>query len=172
MRNQRLIAKQDALETAIGAITEAQARLNEAILSQEREGELKKARLEVIEQFLAEKVNDTLLRLPQETQNLHQRLTVLETSGSQGNRGDAILESVIDNHQDWQNQVERRLSDLIQDQRTKETRINERFNDQFAQSHSINDRLMEKLMELERVVKEQRVQIHHWKPTLEWQRQN
>ena len=34
---QRLNVKQNALETAIGAVTEAQARLNEAMLSQERE---------------------------------------------------------------------------------------------------------------------------------------
>ena len=115
----------------------------------------------MVEQFLTDKVNDTLLRLPQETQNLHQRLTALETSGSQGSRGDATLESVIDKHQEWQHQVERRLSDLTQDQQVKETRINERFNDQFAQSHSVNDRLMEKLIGLERVVEEQRVQIVH-----------
>ena len=46
-RLHHLNAKQDALETAIGAVTEAQARLNEAMLAQEREGELRKARLEV-----------------------------------------------------------------------------------------------------------------------------
>ena len=48
VRMQRLNAKQDALETAIGALTDAQARLNEAMLSQEREGELRKARLDVL----------------------------------------------------------------------------------------------------------------------------
>ena len=161
VRIQRLNAKQDAVETAMGAVTEAQARLNEAMLSQEREGELRKAGLDVLEQFLTENVNDALLRLPEETRNLHQRLTVLETSGSQGQWGDRALESVIDNHQDWQNQVERRLSDLTEDQRSKETRINERFNEQFAQSHFVNDRLIEKLIGLERVVEEQRVQIVH-----------
>ena len=153
--------KQNALETAIGAVTEAQAGLNEAMLSQEREGELNKARLGVLEKFLSENVNDTMLRVPQETQILHQRVTALEVARPSGDRGDASLESMADRHQDWQNQVERRLSDLVQDQRIKETRINERFNDQSAQSHSVNDRLMEKLMGLERVVEEQRVQILH-----------
>ena len=90
---------------------------------------------------MSENVNDAMLRLPQETQNLHQRVTALEAAGPSGNRGDAS-----DRHQDWQNQVERRLSDLVQDQRIEETRINERFNDQSGQSHSVNDRLMEKLM--------------------------
>ena len=151
----------NALETVIGAVTEAQPRLNEAMLSQEREGETRKARLEVLERFVTDKVNDALLKLPKETQNLHQRLSVLEASGTQSKWGDQTLESVIDNHQGWQDQVEGRLSDLIQDQQSKETRINERFNDQFAQSHSMNDRLMEKLTALERVVEEQRVQIVH-----------
>ena len=32
------------------------------MLSQEREGELKRARLEVLEQFVADKLNDALLR--------------------------------------------------------------------------------------------------------------
>ena len=102
-----------------------------------------------------------MLRVPQETQILHQRVTALEAARPSGDRGDASLQSMADRHQDWQNQVERRLSDLVQDQRIKETRINERFNDQSAQSHSVNDRLMEKLMGLERVVEEQRVQILH-----------
>ena len=57
--------------------------------------------------------------------------------------------------------MERRLSDLVQDQQGRESRINERFNDQLTQSHSVNDRLMEKLMGLERIVEEQRVQILH-----------
>ena len=85
-------------------------------------------------------MNDTLLRVPEETRNLHQRLTVLEASGSQGQWGNRTLESVIDNHQEWQDQMEGKFSDLIQDQRSKETRINERFNEQFAQSHSMGDK--------------------------------
>ena len=101
----------------------------------------------MLEQFVTAKVNDALLKHPQETQNLHQRLSVLETSRTQGQWGDKTLESVIDNHQGWQNQIEGRLSDLIQDQQSKEKRI--------------NDRLMEKLIALERAVEEQRVQIVH-----------
>ena len=160
-RLNHLNAKQDALETAIGAVTEAQARLNEAMLAQEREGELRKARLDVLEQFLTENLNDALLRLPEETRNLHHKLSALETSGPNTQYGDRALDSVIDNHQEWQDQVERKLSDLTDEQRSREIRINERFNDQSTQSHSVNDRLMEKLIGLERLVEEQRVQIVH-----------
>ena len=115
----------------------------------------------VLQKFLSENVNDAMLRIPQETQNLHQRVIALEASRPLGSQGDTSLESVVDKHQDWQNQVEIRLSDLVQDQQVEENRINERFNDQFAQSHSVNERLMEKLMGLERTVEEQRVQILH-----------
>ena len=52
------------------------------MLAQEREAELRKARLEVLEQFISENLNDAMLRLPTETQNLHQRLSTLEESGS------------------------------------------------------------------------------------------
>ena len=62
---QRMHATQEAVEPAIGAVTEAQARLNEAMLSQEREGELRKARLDVVEQYLTDKLNDAMLRLPE-----------------------------------------------------------------------------------------------------------
>ena len=126
---QCLNAKQDALETAIGAVTEAQARLNEAMLAQEREGELRKARLDVLEQFLTENLNDALLRLPAETLNLHQRLTALEESGSHSQFGGKTLDSFIDNHQEGQNQEEIKLSDLIEEQRVREMRIDERFTD-------------------------------------------
>ena len=100
-RSNRLNAKQDALETAVGAVTEAQARLNEAMLSEEREGELNKARLGVLEKFLSENVNDTMLRLPQETQILHQRVTALETARPSGDGGDASLQSAVDGKIRW-----------------------------------------------------------------------
>ena len=67
---------------------------------------------------------------------------------------------MIDHRQGWQNQVERKLSDLVEEQRSREIRINERFNEQSTQSHSVNDRL-EKLVGLKRLVEEQRVQIVH-----------
>ena len=116
-RLQRLTTKQDALETAICAVSQAQTRLNAAMLAQEREAELRKARLDVLEQFLTENLNDAILRLPDETRNLHQRLTALEESGLRSQLGDRTLDSVIDNHQEWQNQVEIKLSDLVEEQR-------------------------------------------------------
>ena len=64
---QRLTIKQGALETAINVVSEAQTRLNAATLAQEREAELRKARLEVLEQFVSENLNDAKLRLPAET---------------------------------------------------------------------------------------------------------
>ena len=68
---------------------------------------------------------------------LHQRLLSSKRLGHKANGRGEIVESVIDNHQHWQDQVGRRLADLIEDQRS-----NERFNEEFAQSHSVNDRLM------------------------------
>ena len=62
--------------------------------SQEREGETRKARLEVLERFVIDKVNDALVKLPQETQKLHQRLSVLKTLEPKAN-GEIKLECSV-----------------------------------------------------------------------------
>ena len=59
---QRLTAKQDELTNAMQALSEANVRLNEAMLAQERESETSKARLEVLERVIGEKLNDAMLR--------------------------------------------------------------------------------------------------------------
>ena len=71
---QRLTARHDAQEAAIQAVLEAQSRLHASMLAQERESETRTARLEVLERFTSEHLNDATLRLPAETLNLHQRL--------------------------------------------------------------------------------------------------
>ena len=53
-------------------------RLNKSVLAQERESETRKARLEVLEKFIGEKLNDAMLRAPAETRNLNERLIELE----------------------------------------------------------------------------------------------
>ena len=60
------------------ALSDANVRLSESMLAQERESETRKARLEVIEKFIGEKLNNAMLRVPAETQNLNQRLTRLD----------------------------------------------------------------------------------------------
>ena len=80
---QRLTAEQEAFKIAMQALSEANVRLNESMLAQERESETRKARLEVLERVIGEKLNDTLLRVPAETQNLNERLTRIEEWGSQ-----------------------------------------------------------------------------------------
>ena len=80
---QRLTAKQDAMTTAMQALSDANVRLNESLLAQERESETRKARLEVLEKFIGEKLNDAMLRVPAETRNLNERLLKLEEWSSQ-----------------------------------------------------------------------------------------
>ena len=82
-------------------------RLNESMLAQERESETRKARLEVLERVIGEKLNDALLRVPAETQNLNERLTRVEEWGSQTQMDGRTIASMVDNHQEWQSQVER-----------------------------------------------------------------
>ena len=60
------------------ALSEAQVRLNASMLAQERESETRKARLEVLERFISEHLNDAILRLL----ILHRRLTSLEETAS------------------------------------------------------------------------------------------
>ena len=108
---QRLTAQLQSQEAAIQAALEAQSRLHASMLAQERESETRKARLEVLERFTSERLNDAILRLPVETQNLNQRLTSLEESCSKSQLEGRTLASAIDNHQEWQSQ-ESKLSDL------------------------------------------------------------
>ena len=77
-------------------------RLNESILAQERVSETKKARLEV---------NDALLRVATETQNLNERLTRIEEWGSQTQMDGRTVASLVENHQEWQSQVEEKVTD-------------------------------------------------------------
>ena len=65
---QLLTAEQEAFKVAMQALSEANVRLNESMLAQERESETRKARLEVLERVIGEKLNDALLRVPAETQ--------------------------------------------------------------------------------------------------------
>ena len=81
---------------------EAQSRLHASMLAQERESETRKARLEVLERFTSEHLSDAMLRLPAETQNLHQRVMVLEELNSKSQLESRTLASMIDNHQEWQ----------------------------------------------------------------------
>ena len=84
---QRLTAEQEAFKVAMQALSEANVRLNESMLAQERESETRKARLEVLERVIGEKLNDALLRVPAETQNLNERLTRIEEWGSKTQMG-------------------------------------------------------------------------------------
>ena len=61
---QRLTARQDAQESAIQAVLEAQSELHASMLAQERESETRKARFGVLERFTSEHLNDAMLRLP------------------------------------------------------------------------------------------------------------
>ena len=127
--------------------------------AQEREPETRKARLEVLEKFVGEKLNDAMLRVPVETQNLHQRLTKLEDLSSQSQLGERKFASMMDNHQEWQSQVEDKLTDLLTNQQLKEVKTNELLEAHSRESHSRNERLEDKLKRLELQVEEQRRHI-------------
>ena len=156
-----MTARQDAQEAAIQAVLEAQSRLHASMLAQERESETRKARLEVLERFTSEHLNDAMLRVPAETQNLNQRLMSLEELNSKSQLDTRTLASMRDNHQDWQSQVEEKLSDLTADQQSRDQKLKELLNAQSTETHSQNDRLEDKLRRLERQVEEQRRQILH-----------
>ena len=70
---QQLTTRLDTLEAAMQAVSEAQGRLNASMLAQERESETRRARLEVLERFISEHLNDAMLRLPEETLILHRK---------------------------------------------------------------------------------------------------
>ena len=53
---QRLTAEQEAFKVAMQALCEANVRLNELMLAQERDSETRKARLEVLERVIGEKM--------------------------------------------------------------------------------------------------------------------
>ena len=94
----RLTAKQDAMTTAMQALSDANVRLNESMLAQERESETRKARLEVLEKFVGEKLNDAMLQVPAETRNLNERLLRLEEWSSQSQLEDRKVASLVDSH--------------------------------------------------------------------------
>ena len=66
---------------------------------------------------------------------------------------------MVDNHQEWQSQVESKLTDLITDQQLKEIKTTELLEAHSRESHSRNERLEDKLKRLELQVEEQRRQI-------------
>ena len=129
------------------------------MLAQERESETRKARLEVLENFVGEKLNDAMLRVPAETRNLNERLLKLEEWGSQSQLEERKIASMVDNHQEWQSQVEDKLTDLMTNQQLTEIKFNELLEGQSRESHSRNERLEDKLKRLELQVEEQRRQI-------------
>ena len=115
--------------------------------------------MEVLERFISEHLTDAIKRFPAETQNLHQRLMSLEESSSKSQLDQRTLASMIDNHQEWQTQVEAKLSDLTADQQSKDLKMVEVLDTHSTEAHSRNDRLEDKLIRLERQVEEQRKQI-------------
>ena len=71
------------------------------------------------------------------------------------------IASMVDNHQEWQNQVEEKLTDLVTKQQLMEIKFDELLEGQSRESHSRNERLEDKLKRLELQVEEQRKQIVH-----------
>ena len=61
---------------------------------------------------------------------------------------------MVDNHQEWQSQVEGKVTDLMTNQQLKEIKFNE-----LLESHSRNERLEDKLRKLENQIETQRRQI-------------
>ena len=100
-----------------------------------------------------------LLRVPAETQNLNERLTRIEELGSQVQMDERTVASMVDNHQEWQSQVENKLTDLMTNQQLKEIKNNELLEAHSRESHSRNERLEDKLKKLEHQVESQRRQI-------------
>ena len=82
-----------------------------------------------------------MLRVPAETQNLNQRLTRLEELISQSQMEERTVASMVDNHQEWQSQVETKMTDLMTDQQLKEIKINELLETHSRESHSRNEKL-------------------------------
>ena len=89
------------------------------------------------------------------------RLTSLEESCSKSQLEGRTLASMIDNHQEWQSQVESKLSDLTAEQQSKDLKTVELLDAQSTEAHSRDDRLEDKLKRLERQAEEQRRQILH-----------
>ena len=96
------------------------------------------ARLEVLEKFIGEKLNDAMLRVPAETRNRNERLVKLEEWSSQSQLEDRKAASMVDNHQEWQSQVEDKLTDLTTNQQVKEIKFNELLEVNSREYHSRN----------------------------------
>ena len=63
---------------------------------------------------------------------------------------------MVDNHQEWQNQVEGKLTHLVTKQQLTEIKFDELLEGQSKESHSRNERLEDKLKRLELQIEEQR----------------
>ena len=98
-------------------------------------------------------------------------MTMLEESGSHSQLGDRTMDSVIHNHQEWQTQVEAKLSDLTADQQSKDLKMIELLNTHSTEAHSRNDRLEDKLIRLDGWKKKGN-KYSDRKPFLEWQNRN
>ena len=155
---QRLTAKQDALTNAMQALSDANVRLNESMLAQERIWEKKgpirgpwKVRWREAEWCHASSAS----------WNTKSEWKTHETRGwsSQSQLEKRKVASMVDNHQEWQSQVEDKLTDLMTNQQVKEIKINELLEANSRESHSRNERLEDKLKRLELQVEEQRRQI-------------
>ena len=81
-----------------------------------------------------------MLRVPAETRNLNERLLKLEEWGSQSQLEERKIASMVDNHQEWQNQVEEKLTDLVTKQQLMEIKFDELLERQSRESHSRNER--------------------------------
>ena len=85
----------------------------------------------------------------------------MEESCSKSQLEGRTLASMVDDHQEWQSQVEGKLSDLTADQQSKDLKTIELLDAQSTEAHFRNDRLEDKLKRLECQVEEQRRQILH-----------
>ena len=78
-----------------------------------------------------------------ETQNLNERLTRIEEWGSQTQMDERTIASMVDNHQEWQSQVEGKVTDLMTNQQLKEIKFNELLEANSRESHSERENQIE-----------------------------
>ena len=69
------------------------------------------------------------------------------------------IASTVDDHQEWQSQVEGKVTDLMTNQQLKEIKFNELLEAISRESHFRNERLEDKLRKLEHQIETQRRQI-------------